>query len=67
MAQLGSALGSGPRGRWFESSHSDHKYGAVPEVLLFGAAPQLSIQAYFFRAVKNSENEFLTAPLIFTF
>ena len=23
MAQLGSALGSGPRGRWFESSHSD--------------------------------------------
>ena len=25
VAQLGSALGSGPRGRWFESSHSDHK------------------------------------------
>ena len=24
VAQLGSALGSGPRGRWFESSHSDH-------------------------------------------
>ena len=23
VAQLGSALGSGPRGRWFESSHSD--------------------------------------------
>ena len=25
VAQLGSALGSGPRGRWFESSHSDHR------------------------------------------
>ena len=24
VAQFGSALGSGPRGRWFESSHSDH-------------------------------------------
>lgn len=24
MAQLGRALGSGPRGRWFESSQPDH-------------------------------------------
>ena len=24
VAQFGRALGSGPRGRWFESSHSDH-------------------------------------------
>ena len=24
VAQLGRALGSGPRGRWFKSSHSDH-------------------------------------------
>ena len=24
VAQHGRALGSGPRGRWFESSHSDH-------------------------------------------
>ena len=24
VAQSGSALGSGPRGRWFNSSHSDH-------------------------------------------
>ena len=23
VAQFGSALGSGPRGRWFKSSHSD--------------------------------------------
>ena len=25
MAQSGRVLGSGPRGRWFESSHSDEK------------------------------------------
>ena len=25
MAQFGRALGSGPRGRWFKSSHSDQK------------------------------------------
>ena len=25
VAQFGRALGSGPRGRWFESSHSDQK------------------------------------------
>ena len=25
MAQFGSVLGSGPRGRGFESRHSDHK------------------------------------------
>lgn len=31
MAQLGSALGSGPRGRWFESSHSDHKNNKEPK------------------------------------
>ena len=36
VAQLGSALGSGPRGRWFESSHSDHKKeGASRMLLLF--------------------------------
>ncbi len=26
VAQLGSALGLGPRGRWFESSRPDHLY-----------------------------------------
>ena len=25
MAQFGRVLGSGPRGRWFKSSHSDEK------------------------------------------
>ena len=30
VAQLGSALGSGPRGRWFESSHSDHRQCRLP-------------------------------------
>ena len=25
VAQFGRVLGSGPRGRWFESSHSDEK------------------------------------------
>jgi hypothetical protein len=24
VAQFGSAFGSGPRGRWFKSSHPDH-------------------------------------------
>ena len=27
MAQLGRALGSGPRGRWFKSSQPDHEIG----------------------------------------
>ena len=29
VAQFGSARGSGPRGRWFESSHSDQKVASL--------------------------------------
>ena len=40
MAQSGRVLGSGPRGRWFESSHSDAsktlEIVEVSGVLLFG-------------------------------
>ena len=34
VAQFGSALGLGPRGRWFESSRPDHSYllGSTPDV-----------------------------------
>jgi hypothetical protein len=30
VAQFGSALGSGPRGRWFKSSHSDQMIRGFP-------------------------------------
>ena|GEM_PF-5315061 len=37
VAQLGRALGSGPRGRWFKSSHPDHCIGRqVGEGGVFG-------------------------------
>ena len=31
VAQLGRALRSGRRGRWFESSHLDHTYKKPPD------------------------------------
>ena len=33
VAQFGSAFGSGPKGRWFKSSHPDHRKS--PETLRF--------------------------------
>ena len=35
VAQFGRALGSGPRGRWFKSSHSDQKIGFFNPIFLF--------------------------------
>ena len=36
VAQLGSALGSGPRGRWFESSRPDHFFSiSEGDVILY--------------------------------
>ena len=32
VAQLGRALGLGPRGRRFESCHSDHLFGALAQL-----------------------------------
>ncbi len=51
VAQFGSALGLGPRGRWFESSRPDHLLGSTPKVggstPLTGAVPiHLSTQCF---------------------
>ena len=35
VAQFGSALRSGRRGRWFESSHPDRKKRIILQVLFF--------------------------------
>ena len=39
VAQFGRALGSGPRGRVFESPHSDHKKGLSQSVKTHSDSP----------------------------
>ncbi|CCQ97692.1 hypothetical protein CULT_70001 [[Clostridium] ultunense Esp] len=40
LAQLGRALGSGPRGRRFESCNPDHVYGGVAQLArAYGSYP----------------------------
>lgn len=51
VAQFGSALGSGPRGRGFESLHSDHK------ATVKGCAKRETITAATVAVAINDRNE----------
>ena len=44
VAQFGSAFGSGPKGRWFKSSHPDHKKDHPSWVVFFMLSSQLDLK-----------------------
>ena len=56
MAQFGSALEWGSRGRWFESSYPDHLLGGIGEVFYsyFALGAHIGLQ---YREVKRSTHE----------
>ena len=53
VAKFGIALEWGSRGRWFESSHSDH----------VGASFYIACSDFFMHCIKNAERAHAAAPL----
>ena len=56
MAQSGRVLGSGPRGRWFESSHSDNKEGRSASFFVIGIIEIERLLACPETTVRDQEN-----------
>ena len=61
VAQLGSALGSGPRGRGFKSRRSDHDYSGVRRIpvkhKILSKTPKYTLCTHFFKKQKPGSSQ----------